>query len=66
MIVLLGATVYSMKTRLASILAKHRKISSAIQKSQPDAAEREMRVHLEAGLFAPLHLISQAAHPQMD
>lgn len=66
MMVLLGATVYSMETRLASILAEHEKINIAIQKGQPDAAEQAMRVHLEAGLIARLHLISQAEHPQMD
>ena len=66
MMVLLGATVYSMETRLANILAEHEKINIAIQKSKPDAAEQAMRVHLEAGLIARLHLISQAEHPQMD
>jgi DNA-binding FadR family transcriptional regulator len=65
MMVLLGATVYSMKPP-ASIWVEHEKINNAIQKSQPDAAEQAMRVHLEASLIARLHLISQAEHPQMD
>jgi DNA-binding FadR family transcriptional regulator len=66
MMVLLGAFVYSMESRLASILAEHEKINNATQKSQPDAAEQAMSVHLEAGLIARLHLISQAEHLQMD
>jgi DNA-binding FadR family transcriptional regulator len=66
MMVLSGATVYSMESRLASICVEHEKINNALQKSQPEAAEQAMRVDLEASLIARLNLISQAEHQQMD
>lgn len=66
LLVLLGATAYSLESRLNSILAEHEQINSAIQRGSPDDAETAMRSHLEAALVARLHLISQTAQTEMD
>ena len=66
LMVLLGATAYSLPERLAAIRAEHEAVNAAIQKGDAEAASRAMRAHLEAALRARLELLSLTASAELD
>ena len=66
LMVLLGATAYSLPERTAAIRAEHESINDAIQKGNAEAASNAMHAHLEAALRARLELLSLTASTELD
>jgi len=66
LMVLLGATAYSLPERIAAIRAEHEAVNGAIQKRDAEAASHAMRAHLEAALRARLELLSLTASAELD
>ena len=66
LMVLLGATAYSLPERATAIRAEHEAINAAIQKGNAEAASNAMHAHLEAALRARLELLSLTASTELD
>jgi DNA-binding GntR family transcriptional regulator len=66
LMVLLGATAYSMPERVAAIRSEHDVINSAIQTRDPQAAAEAMQRHLDTALAARLSLLSLPVDTEPD
>jgi DNA-binding GntR family transcriptional regulator len=66
LMVLLGATAYSLPERATAIRTEHEAINEAIQLRDTEAASNAMRAHLEAALRARLELLSLTASTELD
>ena len=66
LMVLLGATAYSLPERITAIRTEHELVNAAIQQGDVMAASTAMRAHLEAALTARLELLSLTASPELD
>ena len=66
MMVLLGATAYSLPPRVDAIRDEHIAINTAIMAGDGDGAEAAMRAHLQAALTARLTLLSHTAVAELD
>ena len=66
LIVLLGATAYSMPDRVAAIRSEHDVINDAIQTRDPQAAADAMLHHLDTALAARLSLLSLSVDTEPD
>ena len=66
MMVLLGATAYSLPQRVGAICDEHIAINAAIQSGASATAEAAMQAHLQAALTARLTLLSQPAGAELD
>ena len=66
MMVLLGATAYSLPQRVGAICDEHIAINAAIQSGAGATAEATMQAHLQAALTARLTLLSQPAGAELD
>ena len=66
LMVLLGATAYSLSGRAGSIREEHEAINRAIQKGDAAAAAAAMSRHLDSALTARLKLLSLTAGQELD
>ena len=66
LMVLLGATAYSLPDRAAAIRSEHEVINGAIQKRDPQAAADAMLHHLDTALAARLSLLSLSVDTEPD
>ena len=66
LMVLLGATAYSLPARRGAIRIEHEAVNNAIQKGDAEAAADAMRTHLDAALTARLELLSLTASTELD
>ena len=66
MMVLLGATAYSLPPRVDAIRDEHIAINTAIMAGDGDGAEAAMRAHLQAALTARLTVLSHTAVAELD
>ena len=66
LMVLLGATAYSMPDRVAAIRSEHDVINDAIQTRDPQAAAEAMQRHLDTALAARLSLLSLPVDTEPD
>ena len=66
MMVLLGATAYTLAGRAEAIRDEHEAINSAIQTGDGGAAADAMSRHLDSALAARLALLSLTAEPELD
>ena len=66
LMVLLGATAYSLPARTGAIRIEHEAVNNAIQKGDAEAAADAMRTHLDAALTARLELLSLTASTELD
>ena len=66
LMVLLGATAYSLPARVAAIRSEHEAINGAIQKRDPQAAADAMLHHLDTALAARLSLLSLTVDTEPD
>lgn len=58
LLILLGVTAYSLPERVHDIQQEHNAINTALQNSDPEAAEDAMKTHLMHGLEARLRLMT--------
>jgi DNA-binding GntR family transcriptional regulator len=66
LMVLLGATAYSLPARVTAIRDEHDAINAAIQTGDPHAAAAAMQHHLDTALAARLSLLSLTADTEPD
>jgi len=66
LMVLTGATAYSLDDRVAPIRNEHVAINDAIQNNMPDIAKEKMQEHLANALTARLTLISLGGGVEVD
>jgi len=66
MMVLLGATAYTLAGRAEAVRDEHEAINSAIQSGDTESAAAAMSRHLDSALAARLTLLSLTAEPELD
>jgi DNA-binding GntR family transcriptional regulator len=66
LMVLLGATAYSLPARVAAIRSEHDAINTAIQAGNAEAAAAAMQRHLDTALAARLSLLSLTVDAEPD
>lgn len=66
MMVLLGATAYTLAGRAEAVRDEHEAVNRAIQNGDGEAAADAMSRHLDSALAARLTLLSLTAEPELD